>query len=109
MTALPLHRGILVKVRRLVVIEMIDDGESDYKIVSVPVDDRRWEFAQDIEDVNTHTIKEYIHFFETYKALKKDGEVVPVEIKKYSGKDEAIKAVKKSFDLYDSKFGQSRG
>ena len=105
MTTYPLHPGILVKVRPLGVIEMIDDGESDYKIIAVPVNDRRFEYARDIDDINTHTIKEYIHFFETYKALKKDGEVVPVEISGYKGRDAALEAVKKSFVLYDEKYG----
>lgn len=104
MTTFPLHPGILVKVRPLGVIEMIDDGESDYKIIAVPVEDRRWEFAHDIADLNQHTIKEYIHFFETYKMLKKDGEVIKVEISGYKGKTEAIEAIKKSFDLYDEKY-----
>lgn len=104
MTTFPLHPGILVKVRPLGVIEMIDDGESDYKIIAVPVNDRRWEYAQDIADINAHTIKEYIHFFETYKALKKDGQEVIVEIPGYKGRSEALEAVEKSFKLYDEKY-----
>ena len=103
MTTFPLQVGILVKVRPLGVIEMIDDGESDYKIVAVPSNDRRWEFAKDISDLNAHTIKEYIHFFETYKALKKDGEEVKVTIDGYKGKDAAVEAVEKSFRLYDER------
>jgi inorganic pyrophosphatase len=103
MTTFPLHPGILVRVRPLGVIEMIDGGESDYKIIAVPVNDRRWEFAKDIEDINKHTIKEYIHFFETYKMLKKDDSVSRVEIKGYKGKDAAYEAVVKSIKLYDEK------
>ncbi|MCD8494657.1 MAG: inorganic diphosphatase [Candidatus Pacebacteria bacterium] len=106
MTTYPLHPGILVQVRPLGVIEMIDDGESDYKIIAVPVNDRRWEYAQDIDDINAHTIKEYMHFFETYKALKKDGQAVIVEIPGYKGRAAALEAIQKSFDLYDEKYGQ---
>jgi inorganic pyrophosphatase len=36
---------------------MIDDGESDYKIIAVPVKDRRWENVQDLKDVNAHQSK----------------------------------------------------
>lgn len=101
----PLDTGIVVNVRPVGVIEMIDDGESDYKVIAVPAKDRRWEDVIDIEDVNKHKIKEIVHFFETYKYLKKDGEISPVEIKGVKGKDEAIKAVEKSIEMYKEKFG----
>ena len=42
LTTYPLAPGILVKVRPVAVMEMIDDGESDYKIIGVPVNDQRW-------------------------------------------------------------------
>lgn len=104
MTTFPLHPGILVRVRPLAVMEMIDDGESDFKIIAVPVDDRRWEHAQDIGDINNHALDEYKHFFETYKALK--GKPVEVKIDKISGKKEALEAVEKSIKLYQDKFGK---
>jgi len=43
LTTFPLVSGILVNVRPVAVIEMIDDGDSDYKIIAVPVKDPRWE------------------------------------------------------------------
>ncbi len=98
----PIPTGILVKVRPVAVMEMIDTGESDYKIISVPVDDKRWEDVRDLEDVNKHTLKEIQHFFETYKALK--GKTAVVEIKGFKGKNEAMEAVKKSVALYAEKF-----
>ncbi len=101
----PLHPGILVEVRPVAVIEMIDDGESDYKVVGVPAEDRRWDDTQDLKDLNGHKIKEISHFFKTYKQLKKDGEEVKVEIKGIKGKKDAFEAVKKGIKLYDSKFG----
>ncbi|TAK96561.1 inorganic pyrophosphatase, partial [Patescibacteria group bacterium] len=39
----PLNPGILVEVRPVGVAKMIDSGESDYKIISVPKHDPRWE------------------------------------------------------------------
>lgn len=98
----PIPTGILVKVRPVAVMEMIDTGESDYKIISVPVDDKRWEEVQDLGDVNKHTLKEIQHFFETYKALK--GKTAVVEIKGFKGKSEAMEAVMKSVALYREKF-----
>ncbi len=104
LTTFPLYPGVLVAVRPVAVMEMIDSGESDYKIIAVPVDDKRWEDVQDLGDLNKHSLKEYQHFFETYKALK--GKPAPVEIKGIKGKAEAIEAVKKSVQLYAEKFSK---
>ena len=86
-------------------MEMIDGGESDYKVIGVPVDDKRWEDVHDLGDINKHTIKEYVHFFENYKELKK-GEKGIVTIPKISGKAEALEAVQKSIKLYEEKFSK---
>ena len=101
LTSYPLHPGILVTVRPVAVIEMIDTGDSDYKILAVPVEDKRWEDVKDLKDLNKHALKEYQHFFETYKALK--GKPSPVTISGIKGRKEAIEAVKKSVELYRKK------
>jgi inorganic pyrophosphatase len=106
LTTFPLAPGILVKARPVAVMEMIDDGESDFKVIAVPIDDRRWEGTNDLEDINEHRIKEYKHFFETYKALKRDGTEVEVTIPAVKGKKEAIEAIEKSIKLYDEKYGK---
>ena len=104
LTTFPLHPGILVEVRPVAVMEMIDDGESDYKIIAVPAEDKRWDDVNDIEDLNKHKLREIQHFFETYKDLK--GEGVKVTINGVKGREEAIKAINKSIGLYESKYGQ---
>ncbi len=104
LTTFPLHPGILVRVRPVAVLEMIDGGESDYKIIGVPSDDVRWNDTQDLEDVNEHQLKEIVHFFETYKQLKDEGKV-EVKIDGIKGKKEAIEAIIKSQELYKAKFG----
>ncbi len=106
LTTYPLHPGILVQVRPVAVIEMIDDGDSDYKIIGVPKDDRRWDNVKDLKDLNEHKLKEIIHFFKTYKQLKKDGVESSVEVRGIKGKADALKAVKKSIDLYNKEFGK---
>lgn len=104
LTTYPLHPGILVTVRPVAVMEMVDSGESDYKILAVPVDDKRWDDVKDLKDLNKHTLKEYQHFFETYKQLK--GKPSPVAIHGIRGRKEAIEAVKRSMQLYAGKFNQ---
>jgi inorganic pyrophosphatase len=100
----PLSPGILVKVRPVAVIEMIDDGESDYKIIGVPQNDRRWDETKDLNDLNIHKVKEICHFFKTYKQLKKDNEEIKVEIMGVQDKQAAFKAIEKGIRLYDEKY-----
>lgn len=104
LTTYPLYPGILVAVRPVAVIDMVDGGDSDYKVIAVPVVDKRWDDVNDIADLNKHMLKEFQHFFETYKVLK--GKPSPVEIKGIYGKAEALAAVTKSIALYKKKFGK---
>ena len=96
----PLMTNILVEVRPVAVMRMVDCGDSDDKIIAVPVSDPRWSEVLELEDLNKHTLKEFKHFFETYKSI--DGKVV--EITKIEGRESAMEAVKRSITLYQAKF-----
>ena len=85
-------------------MEMTDDGESDFKVLGVLADDRRWEDVQDLEDLNQHNLKEYKHFFETYKELKEKDVVVTIDAIK--GKAAAVAAVERSVKLYNDTFAK---
>ena len=104
LTTYPLLPGILVTVRPVAVMEMIDSGESDYKVIAVPTEDKRWDDVQDLADINKHTLKEFRHFFETYKLLK--GKPAPVEVGEVKGKDAAVAAFNESIALYNKKFAK---
>lgn len=107
LTTYPLHPGILVKVRPVAVIEMIDSGESDFKVIGVPVYDRRFEHVHDLQDLNPHTLREFQHFFETYKILKDEKAATEhVEIRRILGKNDALTAVTTSVKLYEQKFSK---
>lgn len=101
LTTYPLATGILVRVRPIGIMEMIDSGEADHKIISVPVEDPRWDDIKDLNDVNKHTIKEIEHFFLTYKQIQKK----MVEINGFKGAQEAQKAFSRSRELYIEKYG----
>jgi inorganic pyrophosphatase len=92
----PLLPGILVRVRPVGVMRMIDDGESDYKVIGVPVKDPRFDSVKDIGDVNEHTLKTIRHFFETYKHLQNK----KVEVSGWGDAGEARSAIDKSVELY---------
>ena len=95
-TTYPLAPGILVKARPVAIMEMIDGGERDDKVVAVPVEDPRFDNIQDIDDLNPHFQKEMSHFFETYKKVQKK----EVSVGAWHGKEEAMAAFEKSCKLY---------
>jgi inorganic pyrophosphatase len=101
LTTYPLTVGILVSGRPIGILRMIDGDEADDKVIAVPVDDRRWNDVQDIKDVNQHQLKEFVHFFETYKQLK--GKPVNVQINGYEGKEQAMAAFERARKLYEEK------
>lgn len=92
LTTYPLAPGILVKARPVAIMEMIDGGERDDKVVAVPVDDPRFDEVKDLADLNKHFIKEMTHFFETYKKVQKK----EVSVGEWRGKAEAQAAFEKS-------------
>lgn len=105
LTTWPLHPGILVKVRPVAVMDMTDTGDSDAKIIAVPVDDKRWDDVKNLSDINKHSLKEFTHFWETYKELKK-GEKGTVTINGIYDKDQAIQDIQTSIRLYEEKYSQ---
>jgi inorganic pyrophosphatase len=102
LTTEPLFPGVLVRVRPVAIMEMIDSGDSDAKLITVPVDDPRWANVKDLADINPHTTKEIEHFYMTYKQLQKK----VVTVQGFKGKDEAIKAFHKGIEIYEKKFGK---
>lgn len=99
LTTYPLAPGVLVKVRPVAIMHMVDDGESDAKIIGVPESDPRFAAINDLADINPHTIKEIEHFFTTYKQLQKK----EVRIDGIEGKTAAIHAITESQKLYTEK------
>jgi inorganic pyrophosphatase len=108
LTTYPINIGVMVEVRPIAIMNMIDSGESDAKIIAVPTSDRRFDHIHDLADLNKHSLKEYTHFFETYKNLKSDtGQTdYPVTIESIEGKDKSIEAILKSIELYKDKFSK---
>jgi inorganic pyrophosphatase len=101
LTTYPLNVGILVTARPVGILHMIDGGEADDKVIAVPVDDKRFDEVKDIKDVNPHQLKEFVHFFETYKQLK--GKPVDVKINGYEGAAQAMVAFERARSLYQEK------
>lgn len=101
-SSFPVPTGVLVNARPVALMEMTDTGESDWKILAVPLKDKRWDDVGDLADLNQHILKEVKHFFETYKALKG----AKVVVHGYKNRKEALETIKKGIKLYQEKFGR---
>jgi len=66
----PLEVGCIVKVRVIGALIIEDEHGEDPKILSVLVNDARFEGYKDINDVHKHKLKEVQEFYETYKRLE---------------------------------------
>jgi inorganic pyrophosphatase len=96
----PLEVGCIVKVRVVGALIIEDEKGEDAKILSVLVNDARFEGYNDIVDVHPHQLKEIQEFFETYKRLEPHKWV---KIKEWKNAEEARRIVSYSIDLYTKK------
>lgn len=100
LTTHPLLPGILVRVRPVAIMNMIDSGEGDDKLIAVPTDDPRFNEIKDLSDLNKHILKEIEHFYSTYKKLQNK----VVEVQGFKDKVAAENAFKEGCKLYQAKF-----
>jgi inorganic pyrophosphatase len=93
----PLEVGCIAKVRVIGALIVEDEEGEDAKILSVPVNDARFDGYHDITDVHPHRIKEIQEFFETYKRLEPHKWV---KFKEWRNAEQAWKIVDYSIDKY---------
>jgi inorganic pyrophosphatase len=80
---------------------MVDSGKSDEKIIAVCKTDPVYADYEDIHQLPKHLFNEIRHFFTVYKQLE-SGKVT--EIEGFSGREEAIKTIKRAKERYHLKF-----
>jgi len=95
-----LHPGVLVKARPVGVLDMVDDGEMDEKILAVPANDPRFDQIKDLKDVPKAFLDEIYHFFERYKDLRKG----TVQLGKWGNAKKAKQVIKDSIELYNKQY-----
>jgi inorganic pyrophosphatase len=66
----PLEVGAIARVRVIGALIIEDEKGIDPKILSMLVNDARFEGYKDVSDVHKHELKEIEEFFETYKRLE---------------------------------------
>lgn len=82
------------------VITMTDDGESDEKIIAIPVNDPSYNQYKNISDLPAHIFNEMAHFFTVYKTLENKETAVD----KVEEKEVACKIIQKAIDRYNECF-----
>ncbi len=93
----PILPATLVQCYPIGVINMIDDGKMDEKIIAIPFREPTYNFYTDIAQLPHHIFEEMMHFFEVYKML----EHKKTSVKEIMGRDSAVRIVQKSIDLYN--------
>ncbi len=73
----PVPTGVWMEARIIGVLNFIDDGEADHKVVVVPADDRHTGNAiKSLDDLGERWKQQVEHHFTHYKDLKKPGSTV---------------------------------
>ncbi|NLV49358.1 MAG: inorganic diphosphatase [Clostridiales bacterium] len=90
----------LVRCYPIGVISMLDSGNMDDKIISIPFGDPTYNSYRDISELPTHIFNEMKHFFSVYKMLE-DKETAVNEV---SGRDTAVAIVQRAIAAYKDKF-----
>jgi inorganic pyrophosphatase len=85
------------------VMQMIDGGEADDKIIAVAANDMSVNYINDITELPPHFIDEMRHFFEEYKKLEKK----TVVVEEFQNKEKAKQIILQSFEDYKKIFRQS--
>lgn len=67
----PTFPGCVIPARPIGMMEMIDGGDRDEKILCVPADDPRYANVKSLDDIDAHRLEEIAEFFRTYKNLEK--------------------------------------
>jgi inorganic pyrophosphatase len=67
----PTFPGCVITARPIGMLEMIDGGDRDEKLLCVPAKDPRYAQVTTLDDIAEHRLAEISEFFKTYKNLEK--------------------------------------
>ena len=84
------------------VVDMVDEGDRDKKIIAIPFSDPIWSQYKCIEEIPSHLIAEIRHFFGVYKQLEGKTTVVLNIL----GKDKALQYIAEDIEKYNKKFNK---
>lgn len=85
----PTFPGCVVECSAIGVLKMTDEKGPDEKILCVATKDPRFRNRKSLNDVNPHSLKEIIHFFEIYKQLEEKS----VDVVGWEGVETAVSLI----------------
>jgi inorganic pyrophosphatase len=101
-TTIPVQALCLMQAKVIGVMQMIDSGDADDKIIAVANNDPGMNHYNNIEELPKHFFDEMRHFFEEYKKLENK----TVVVEDFGDKAKALKIVSDSIDHYNRHFKQ---
>lgn len=90
----------VVEAKVIGVMQMLDNGEADDKIISVAANDMSVNHMNDIHDLPKHFFRELQSFFEDYKKL----EHKEVIVEDFQNREKAMEIINQSIVDYQEKF-----
>lgn len=103
-TTEPLPIGLMIKTKVIGVLNFIDSGENDHKIICVPEDDRNdGDTINDISDLPEVLKKKLEHHFTHYKDLKKPNST---KVEGWGNKEDAWKIIMECVARYSEKYSK---
>ena len=93
--------GAVVEARAIGMMEMIDNGDKDNKIIAVAAQDPRFSHIQTLDQIGDHKLKEIKNFFETYKELQNK----KVEVVGFKTAEEAKEELTRTREVYSKEQG----
>ena len=102
-TSLPVVPLTLMQAKVIGVMQMIDSGDADDKIIAVAANDPGVNYYNNIEELPKHFFDELRHFFEEYKKLENK----TVVVEEFSDKATALKVIEEAIQFYKDNFKHS--
>ena len=85
----PTYPGCIVPARVIGYLEAVDNGNEDYKLISVVDVDPRYDEVKELSDLSPFILEEIKNFFENYKTLQK----IEVKVGQYHSKNDALNLI----------------
>lgn len=90
----------MVEAKVIGVMQMMDGGEMDDKIIAVAANDMSVAHFNDVSELPDYWKKEMRNFFEDYKKLEQK----TVDVEEFQGREKAMEIVQKAIEDYKIKF-----
>lgn len=100
----PIQPLCLVRAYPIGVVKMIDNNDSDEKILAICENDPYMNCYHDIADLAPHIMDEIKHFFQVYKQL----EGKKTAVTEILGASDAKRIIKECIDRFQEKFGKEK-